>query len=386
LEERGFTVIDATCPRVKRNQEMAAAFAREGRRVIIAGDKDHGEVAGLRGYVRAGEGELLEREKRLKAIKAIIPKSFCQSKGLSIEQVKDRVNNFNADCIKNSLGETTKFSYSAASKILNHKGFDTASIFLHIAELFETAVFAYEEGQRKNYFRPDGTKHKEHPNFIGYKNFVNKFEVKETKKQYYIRFTVQEEVPSKKHPGLPHNVLHSSFVSDVEKYDMDSPPISVIIKAAVEPPTPYDERLAQFFKSVKPAGLALVGQSTMSGAEYRAAAEKLRSELGADCELVVADTVCPEAEKRQDAVRALCGAAGEARVSGVLVVGGKSSANTKRLFELAKESGVDAELIQGPQGIPERFYRMARVGLCAGASTPDEVVDAVEKALVRRRP
>jgi hypothetical protein len=129
-------------------------------------------------------------------------------------------------------------------------------------------------------------------------------------------------------------------------------------------------------------GVALVGQSTMSGAEYQHAAEKLRAELRGQ-PLIVADTVCPEAEKRQDAVRDLCEATGEQRINGMLVVGGKDSANTRRLFELAKESGVDAELIQGPDSIPERFFRMPRIGLSAGASTPDEIVDAVEKVLRR---
>jgi (E)-4-hydroxy-3-methyl-but-2-enyl pyrophosphate reductase len=53
LAEAGFTVIDATCPRVIRVQTIIRKHAAKGHAVIIIGDDDHPEVVGLLGY--AGE-------------------------------------------------------------------------------------------------------------------------------------------------------------------------------------------------------------------------------------------------------------------------------------------------------------------------------------------
>jgi (E)-4-hydroxy-3-methyl-but-2-enyl pyrophosphate reductase len=48
--DAGFTIIDATCPRVIKVQTIISKYARQGCAVIIVGDKDHPEVVGLLGY------------------------------------------------------------------------------------------------------------------------------------------------------------------------------------------------------------------------------------------------------------------------------------------------------------------------------------------------
>ena len=49
--ERGFVMIDATCPLVTRPQELAAQFSREGYAVLCVGDRDHPEIRGVLSYV-----------------------------------------------------------------------------------------------------------------------------------------------------------------------------------------------------------------------------------------------------------------------------------------------------------------------------------------------
>ncbi len=53
LEESGALIIDATCPRVIASQRRAAQYAEKGCTVILAGDKNHGEIIGIAGYVQA---------------------------------------------------------------------------------------------------------------------------------------------------------------------------------------------------------------------------------------------------------------------------------------------------------------------------------------------
>ena len=52
LKKAGFTVLNATCPRVVRVQEIINRYAKKGYATIIIGDKKHPEVVGLLGYAR----------------------------------------------------------------------------------------------------------------------------------------------------------------------------------------------------------------------------------------------------------------------------------------------------------------------------------------------
>ena len=92
----------------------------------------------------------------------------------------------------------------------------------------------------------------------------------------------------------------------------------------------------------------------------------------------VFDTICPATKERQDALKELCD-----KVDGVIVVGGKNSANTKRLFQTAKELCPHAAHIETPDEIPEEFFRLGVVGITAGASTPDDVIRGVENRLLK---
>ncbi len=64
----------------------------------------------------------------------------------------------------------------------------------------------------------------------------------------------------------------------------------------------------------------------------------------------------------------------------MLVVGGKNSANTRRLAELCRSTGCEAFQIESPDEIAPHMLRgKQRVGIAAGASTPRSQVDAVKK-------
>lgn len=56
IEQRGFTVIDATCPHVMRAQRAAAKLAREGRHVLVVGEAGHPEVEGISAHARVAGG------------------------------------------------------------------------------------------------------------------------------------------------------------------------------------------------------------------------------------------------------------------------------------------------------------------------------------------
>ena len=90
------------------------------------------------------------------------------------------------------------------------------------------------------------------------------------------------------------------------------------------------------------------------------------------------DTICYATKENQDAARVL---AGDPEVDVIIVIGGKKSANTKHLWEICREAK-PAYLIQGTADIDAQWLSGATVvGLTAGSSTPDYVIDEVEQAL-----
>ena len=67
------------------------------------------------------------------------------------------------------------------------------------------------------------------------------------------------------------------------------------------------------------------------------------------------------------------------QVDVMVVVGGYASGNTRRLAKVVQAQGVPSIHIEGVQDLPVRELDQAsRVGITAGASTPKEVIDAVE--------
>ncbi|MGD9228847.1 MAG: 4-hydroxy-3-methylbut-2-enyl diphosphate reductase, partial [Desulfobacterales bacterium] len=69
LEEVGFNVIDATCPRVIRVQTIIKKHSKKGYATIIVGDKNHPEVIGLRGY-GGDKGFVVKNLEELQALPA----------------------------------------------------------------------------------------------------------------------------------------------------------------------------------------------------------------------------------------------------------------------------------------------------------------------------
>jgi len=66
----------------------------------------------------------------------------------------------------------------------------------------------------------------------------------------------------------------------------------------------------------------------------------------------------------------------------MIVVGGKNSSNTTRLYEICVDMGVPSYHIEGPDEIDPKWLEGVReVGITAGASTPPELVREVVERL-----
>jgi len=89
------------------------------------------------------------------------------------------------------------------------------------------------------------------------------------------------------------------------------------------------------------------------------------------------DDICYATQNRQDAVKAMAG-----KVDVVIVVGSKNSSNSNRLREVAAIGGVPAYLVDGAEQIDAKWLAgNARVGVTAGASAPEVLVNGVVERL-----
>ncbi len=147
--------------------------------------------------------------------------------------------------------------------------------------------------------------------------------------------------------------------------------------------------------------IGIANQTTMLARETLAVQERLQraylnryGEHEATLRVRLADTICSATQDRQDALRELL----DQTLDLLLVIGGYNSANTAHLVELARAQGLAAFHVEGPHCLESRQHLRhwhaelgrevrsgpwwpastpARIGLAAGASTPDARIGEV---------
>lgn len=119
----------------------------------------------------------------------------------------------------------------------------------------------------------------------------------------------------------------------------------------------------------------VVSQTTLKLSTFLEAAEAVRAK--ADSEPQVVNTICSATRDRQDAARALAG-----EVDAFYIIGGKHSSNSLKLFSVCKEQCERSFLIETPEEINSADLSGAeRVGVTAGASTPNWLIEQVVSRL-----
>ena len=89
----------------------------------------------------------------------------------------------------------------------------------------------------------------------------------------------------------------------------------------------------------------------------------------------ILNTICNATEERQKEAQSIAG-----EVDTMLVIGGRHSSNTQKLFEICKEECENTYYIQTPVDLDsEMFHRSSYVGITAGASTPKKIIEEVQE-------
>lgn len=120
--------------------------------------------------------------------------------------------------------------------------------------------------------------------------------------------------------------------------------------------------------------LLCVSQTTQKLSEW----EKSQKNLKKVCtNPFIFDTICSVTENRQEEVEAL-----SKRVDLMLVIGGRDSSNTNKLFEISRKNQPNTYFVENANDLPDiRLTPHTKVGIAAGASTPGSIIKEVKKKM-----
>ncbi len=116
--------------------------------------------------------------------------------------------------------------------------------------------------------------------------------------------------------------------------------------------------------------IGIIAQTTQSTVNFR---ECVGAFIGRVEELKAFDTICTATEQRQSSARNTA-----AQVDVMVVVGGRNSANTRRLVEVCQEQGTRTHHVETAAELSASWFRdVHKVGVTAGASTPNWLFEGV---------
>ena len=129
---------------------------------------------------------------------------------------------------------------------------------------------------------------------------------------------------------------------------------------------------AQNFTLPEGEKLCIVSQTTFNYNKFEDIVEII-SKKGYD--IIVLNTICSATEERQAEAREIA-----SDVDAMIVIGGRHSSNTQKLFEICKKECENTYYIQSLDDLDLKTSQSIRcVGITAGASTPNKIIEEVQK-------
>ena len=132
-----------------------------------------------------------------------------------------------------------------------------------------------------------------------------------------------------------------------------------------------------FNSPIKAQKVALFSQTTMDTDGFKDMAKYFLDSMKSFSDFHIHNTICSVTVDRENEVKRL------AATSDVcIVIGGKKSSNTKKLYEIAKNINKNSHMILNASEIKEEWIMSAKkVGICSGTSTPSKAIEGVVERL-----
>ena len=125
------------------------------------------------------------------------------------------------------------------------------------------------------------------------------------------------------------------------------------------------------FKNTSNNKLLLIAQTTYSLEKFDKIKQMLEKHIETDINFVIKNTICKATELRQKETEEI-----SKKVKNMIIIGGKNSSNTKKLYEISKKNCKNSVLIETVNDL-KTMPKAEKIGIMAGASTPNESIQEV---------
>lgn len=137
------------------------------------------------------------------------------------------------------------------------------------------------------------------------------------------------------------------------------------------------EEVLKKFKASNIEKILIMAQTTYSVKKFEIIQNIIKEEVGENIEVVVKNTICKATESRQKEMQEL-----SQKVDCMIIIGGKNSSNTNKLYEIAKKNCKHAVHIETAEKVRnENIENYDSIGVMAGASTPKKAICDVLKEI-----
>ena len=141
---------------------------------------------------------------------------------------------------------------------------------------------------------------------------------------------------------------------------------------------PYEEFLRRIGRHLKPGGkISIVAQTTFHYNIFQDFVEKIKE---MDYDVFCVNTICNATQERQAEAERIA-----SQVDAMIVIGGKSSSNTRKLYDICRQECKSTYYIQTLKDLePDKTITVRNVGITAGASTPNYIIEEVSTNVRRK--
>lgn len=123
--------------------------------------------------------------------------------------------------------------------------------------------------------------------------------------------------------------------------------------------------------------LLIVVQTTFNLAKFEQFVAQIKQQLPADIALQIQNTICNATKIKQDETVKIAQA-----VDCMIIIGGKNSSNTNKLYDIAKANCKNAVIVEAATDLDVNYVKQFnKVGIMAGASTPDDSINEIIQAI-----
>lgn len=119
--------------------------------------------------------------------------------------------------------------------------------------------------------------------------------------------------------------------------------------------------------------LLIIVQTTFSIEKFNIFIEIIKENVGEDIKIDIKNTICSATKIRQEETEKI-----SKDVDCMIIIGGKNSSNTKKLYDIAKRNCINTFIIETKNEIKKKqIENFDKIGIMAGASTPMESINEV---------